>query len=226
MNTDMKYMNEVEVLLNLFTIGRDGILKVLLIRRDMDPYRGYWMLPTGILLSNETIEECVDEVLYDWVGLRDVHIEQCGIYSSLDRIPFERVIGTSLVGVVDIQTFEWKRKKRNAEMAWFPVDSIPKVVYDHGQVISDATKYIKRRLHSVSYIRNLFPMDFSLPELQLVYEQVLGHPLDRRNFRKKIMNIDVLEDTGDKNDDTNGRPAKLYKFKEDISESLEIHEIK
>jgi len=226
MNTDMKYMNEVEVLLNLFTIGRDGILKVLLIRRDMDPYRGYWMLPTGILLSSETIEACADEVLYDWVGIRDVHIEQCGIYSSLDRIPFERVIGTSLVGVIDIQTFDWKRKKRNAEMAWFPVGTIPKVVYDHGQIIADATNYIKKRLHSVSYIRYLFPMDFSLPELQLVYEQVLGHSLDRRNFRKKIMNIDVLEDTGDKNDDTNGRPAKLYKFKEDIPETLEIHEIK
>ena len=69
-------------------------------------------------------------------------------------------------------------------------------------------------------------MDFSLSELQVVYEQVLEHPLDRRNFRKKIMNIDVLEATGDKNEDTNGRPAKLYKFKDSISELLEIHEIK
>ena len=226
MDDKMKYMNELEVIVNLFTIDKDGILKVLLVRRDMEPYRNYWMLPTGILLSNETIEDCANEILYEWVGLKNIHIEQCNIYSKLDRIPVERVIGNSLVGIVDIQTYEWKKRKSNVEMAWFPIDSIPKVVYDHYEIIMDASKFIRKRLHNVSYIRNLFPMDFSLSELQIVYEQVLEHPLDRRNFRKKIMSIDVLEDTGDKNEDTNGRPAKLYKFKEDISESLEIHEIK
>ena len=226
MDVDMKYMNELEVLINLFTIDKDGILKVLLIRRDMDPYRGYWMLPTSLLLANETIEECANEALYDWVGIKNIYMEQCNVYSNLNRIPIERVIGNSLVGIVDIQTFEWKRKKRNDEFAWFPVDQIPKVVYDHTEVIGDAVRYIKKRLRNINYLNNLFPSDFSLPELQLVYEQVLGHSLDRRNFRKKIMNMNVLDDTGDKNELTNGRPAKLYKFKEDISDDLEINEIK
>lgn len=226
MNVDMKYMNELEVLINLFTIDKDGILKILLIRREMDPYRGYWMLPTSLLLSNETIDECAAEALYDWVGLKDVYIEQCNIYSNLNRIPVERVIGNSIVGIVDIQTFEWKRKKRNDEMAWFPVNAIPKVVYDHSEIIEDAVKYVRRRLKNINYLKNLFPSDFSLPELQLVYEQVLGHSLDRRNFRKKVMNMDILEDTGDKNELTNGRPAKLYQFKEDISDDLELSEIK
>lgn len=226
MDTEMKYLNELEVLVNLFTIDKDGILKVLLIRREMDPYRGYWMLPTSLLLSNETIEECAAEALYDWVGLKDIHVEQCNIYSDLNRIPVERVIGNSLVGIVDIQTFEWKRKKRNDEICWFPVNEIPKVVYDHGEIIEDATKYIRKRLRNINYLKNLFPSDFSLPELQTVYEQILGHSLDRRNFRKKIMNMDILEDTGDKNDDTNGRPAKLYQFIEDISDNMELTEIK
>ena len=226
MNVDMKYMNELEVLINLFTIDKDGILKILLIRRDMDPYRGYWMLPTSLLLSNETIEECANEALYDWVGLKDVHLEQCNVYSNLNRIPVERVIGNSLVGIVDIQTFEWKRKKRNDELVWFPVNEIPKVVYDHFEAIEDAVKYIRKRLKNINYLKNLFPSDFSLPELQLLYEQVLGHSLDRRNFRKKIMNMDVLDDTGDKNELTNGRPAKLYKFKSDVSDDLELNEIK
>lgn len=226
MNIDMKYMNELEVLINLFTIDKDGILKILLIRREMDPYRGYWMLPTSLLLSNETIDECAAEALYDWVGLKDVYIEQCNIYSNLNRIPVERVIGNSIVGIVDIQTFEWKRKKRNEEIAWFPVNAIPKVVYDHSEIIEDAVKYVRRRLKNINYLKNLFPSDFSLPELQLVYEQVLGHTLDRRNFRKKVMNMDILEDTGDKNELTNGRPAKLYHFREDISDDLELSEIK
>ena len=226
MDVDMKYMNELEVLINLFTIDKDGVLKILLIRRDMDPYRGYWMLPTSLLLSNETIEECATEALYDWVGLKGVYMEQCNVYSDLKRIPVERVIGNSLVGIVDIQTFDWKRKKRNDEVAWFPVHEIPKVVYDHVNIIEDAVKYIKKRLKNINYLKNLFPSDFSLPELQSVYEQVLGHSLDRRNFRKKIMNMDVLDDTGDKNELTNGRPAKLYKFKEELSDDLELNEIK
>ena len=87
-------------------------------------------------------------------------------------------------------------------------------------------KIIRKRLKNINYLKILFPSDFSLPELQLVYEQVLGHSLDRRNFRKKIMNMDILEDTGDKNELTNGRPAKLYQFKEDISDDLELSEIK
>lgn len=226
MNVDMKYMNEIEIILNLFTLDKDGVLKVLLIRRDIDPYRGYWMLPTGILLSNQTIEECSNEVLYDWVGLRDLHIEHCSVYSKIDRIPFERVIGNSVVSLVDIQTYEWKRRKRNTVVGWFSIDSIPKVVYDHHEIILDAAKFIRERLHKISYVKYLFPMDFSLSELQCVYEQVLGHSLDRRNFRKKISSLDILEDTGEKNEDTNGRPAKLYKFKEDIPKDLEIHEIK
>ena len=220
MDDKMKYMNELEVIVNLFTIDKDGILKVLLVRRDMEPYRNYWMLPTGILLSNETIEDCASEILYEWVGLKNIHIEQCNIYSKLDRIPVERVIGNSLVGIVDIQTFEWKKRKSNVEMAWFPIDSIPKVVYDHGEIIADAGKFIRKRLHNVSYIKNLFPMDFSLSELQVVYEQVLEHDLDRRNFRKKFLKADLIEETGDKSIGHNGRPAKLYRFKEEIESKL------
>lgn len=226
MGIDMKCMNELEVLINLFTIDNDGVLKILLIRRDMDPYRGYWMLPTSLLYANETIEDCASEALYEWVGLRNVHIDQCNVYSNLNRIPVERVIGNSLVGIVDIQTFEWKRKKRNELIAWFPVNEIPKVVYDHAEIINDAIKFVRRRLRNINYLSRLFPIDFSLSELQVVCEQVLGHDLDRRNFRKKIVNMEILEDTGVKNQDTNGRPAKLYKFREDISDDLEVSDIK
>lgn len=226
MGTDMKCMNELEILINLFTIDVDGILKVLLIRREIEPYRGYWMLPTSLLLSSETIEECANEALYEWVGLKDIPLEQCNVYSDLKRIPMERVIGNSLIGIIDIQTFNWKRKKRTEEATWFPVTEIPKVVYDHAQVIGDAIKYVKRRLQQIDFIKNLFPSDFSLPELQFVYEQILGHTLDRRNFRKKIMSLDILEDTGYKNEDTNGRPAKLYKFKSNLNEDLVISNIK
>lgn len=219
MDIEMKYLNEIEVLINLFTIDK-GVLKVLLVRRDMDPYRGYWMLPTGLLLASETIEDCSREILYEWLGLKDIHLEQSGIYSDLKRIPVERVIGTSLSGIIDMQSFMIKRKKLSEEIGWFPVCEIPKVVYDHEQIIIDATKYIKKRLRQIDFLKNLFPSDFTLSELQATYEQVVGCALDRRNFRKKIMNLDVLEDTKYKNEDTNGRPASMYRFKEEIAEDV------
>lgn len=219
MDIEMKYLNEIEVLINLFTIDK-GVLKVLLVRREMDPYRGYWMLPTGLLLSSETIEECSREVLYDWFGLKGIHLEQCGLYSDLKRIPVERVIGSSMAGIIDMQSFLMKKRKTSEEIAWFPVSEIPKVVYDHEEIINDATKYIRRRLHQVDFLRNLFPSDFTLSELQSTYEQVVGYSLDRRNFRKKIMNLDILEDTKYRNEDTNGRPAQLYRFKDIISEEV------
>lgn len=215
MNAEMKYMNEIEVLINLFTIEK-GVLKVLLVRRDMEPYRGYWMLPTGLLLSNETIEECSREVLYEWLGLKDIHLENCGIYSELKRIPVERVIGSSLTGIIDIDSFNIKRKKNIESFAWFSVDEIPKVVYDHDQIIMDASKYIRKRLRQIDFLKHLFPSDFTLPELQMTYEQIIGKSLDRRNFRKKIISLDILEDTKYKNEETNGRPAKLYRFKDEI----------
>lgn len=215
MNAEMKYMNELEVLINLFTIEK-GVLKVLLVRRDIEPYRGYWMLPTGLLLSNETIEECSREVLYEWLGLKDIHLENCGIYSELKRIPVERVIGSSLTGIIDIDSFNIKRKKNIESFAWFSVDEIPKVVYDHDQIIMDASKYIRKRLRQIDFLKHLFPSDFTLPELQMTYEQIIGKSLDRRNFRKKIIGLDILEDTKYKNEETNGRPAKLYRFKDEI----------
>ncbi len=215
MNAEMKYMNELEVLINLFTIEK-GVLKVLLVRRDIEPYRGYWMLPTGLLLSNETIEECSREVLYEWLGLKDIHLENCGIYSELKRIPVERVIGSSLTGIIDIDSFNIKRKKNIESFAWFSVDEIPKVVYDHDQIIMDASKYIRKRLRQIDFLKHLFPSDFTLPELQMTYEQIIGKSLDRRNFRKKIISLDILEDTKYKNEETNGRPAKLYRFKDEI----------
>lgn len=215
MNAEIKYMNELEVLINLFTIEK-GVLKVLLVRRDIEPYRGYWMLPTGLLLSNETIEECSREVLYEWLGLKDIHLENCGIYSELKRIPVERVIGSSLTGIIDIDSFNIKRKKNIESFAWFSVDEIPKVVYDHDQIIMDASKYIRKRLRQIDFLKHLFPSDFTLPELQMTYEQIIGKSLDRRNFRKKIIGLDILEDTKYKNEETNGRPAKLYRFKDEI----------
>ena len=219
MNTEASYSNEIEILVNLFTID-NGELKVLLVRREMDPYRGYWMLPTGLILSNETVEECLRETLYEWFRLKDVNLELSNIYSDINRIPVERVIGCSYYGIINIDLFNMQKKNIKEEYAWFPITEIPKIVYDHEEIIKDSTKNIRKKLKQFSFMKNLFPSDFTLSELQSSYENIFNTSLDRRNFRKKIASLNILEDTEYKNEDTNGRPAALYRFKEEIDDEL------
>ena len=88
------------------------------------------------------------------------------------------------------------------------------MVYDHGDILKDTINYLRKELTNVELLKKLFPSDFTMPELQAVFEEILAKKLDRRNFRKKLINLDILEDTGDKNNIKNGRPAKLYRFKE------------
>ena len=210
--------NEVESLVTIFTIDRD-VLKVLLMRKKTDPYKGYWILPGDILSLNETLEQNVSEVVDEKVGLYELPLDQGHIYSDIERDPEKRMIAVSYIGLVDSKTLELKREVREAyETEWFSILDIPKVGYDHEKIIENAIKDLKKKIVNSNVLRSLFPSDFTLPELQRVYEQILHKELDRRNFRKKFINLGLIEETGEKNEGVSGRPAKLYRFKEEVKE--------
>ncbi len=213
-----EYNNHVETLISIFTIDK-GTLQVLLLRKKSEPYKGYWILPGNILKNNETLEDNVTDAVYDKTGLLNVYIEQCYTFSNIDRDPDNRVIATSFIGLVDSTTVEIKREERkNIETAWFSIDELPKLGYDHENILKRDIEYLKKKIINSNILKILFPSDFTLPELQHVYEQILGKELDRRNFRKKFIGLDLIEDTFEKNIGFNGRPAKLYRFKDDIKE--------
>ena len=211
------FNNKIEILVNLFTFDK-GELKVLLFKKNDDPYRGYWMLPSSLLMNNETVEELTDKIVYEMAGFKDVKTYNCNIFSDIDRINETRIIGYSVIGIVDTITANFKQEPRNYEMEWFNVNSIPKTIYDNTLIIEDATNSLKEKLLNTKVLKVLFPSDFTIPELKKVYEQILNKDLDRRNFRKKILNLDIIEDTNDKNTGMNGRPAKLYRFKEEVED--------
>lgn len=217
---DNRYINQIEVLVNLFTISK-GKLNVLLFRKEEDPFKGYWMLPSNLLMVSETIEECAKYTIDEMAGLNDVYLKQCNVFSKIDRLPNDRIVANSLIGLIDNQTLLLKKVKRNYDSAWFPINELPKMVYDHGDILKDTIGYLRKELTNVELLKKLFPSDFTMPELQTVFEEILGKELDRRNFRKKIINLDILEDTGDKNNIKNGRPAKLYRFK-DVENNIDI----
>lgn len=212
------YNNYLETLISIFTIDK-GEFKILLMRKKTEPYKGYWILPGNILKNDETLEDNVTDAVLDKTGLLSVYIEQCYTFSNVDRDPDGRIIATSFIGLVDSKSVEIKREERpEFETAWFSIDELPKLGYDHEEIINRNTDYLKKKIVNSNVLKSLFPSDFTLPELQHVYEQILGKKLDRRNFRKKFIGLNLIEDTLEKNIGFNGRPAKLYRFKDEIKE--------
>ena len=211
-------VNYNETFIRIFSVF-DGELKVLLLRKKTEPYKGYWILPGNLLRCDETIENNITDAVYDLTGLTNVYIEQTYSFSALDRNPDYRLIAISHIGLVDSTTVEIKREEReNVESEWFKITDLPKLAFDHEMILNKNIKYLYSKIINSNILKILFPSDFTLPELQKVYEQVLDKPLDRRNFRKKFIALDLVEDTLEKNTGFNGRPAKLYRFKDDIKE--------
>lgn len=213
----MKNGLNIETLIGIFTIDK-GEIKILLNRKKTEPYKGYWTLLGNNLACNETLENNITDVVIEEAGLTNISIEQCHVFSSLDRDNTKRVIAVSFIGLIDIKTIELKSLKNDNELAWFNILDIPKTGYDHDYIIEYMISYVKKKLLNTSTLKLLFPSDFTLPELQKVYEQILDKKLDRRNFRKKFISLDLIDDTGYKNEGYNGRPAKLYCFKDIIKE--------
>ena len=214
----MKDKFELEVALNIFTIEK-GKVKILLFRKKTEPYKGYWILPTSKLSLDESLEDGALKILDDQVGIKNVYLEQIKAFSDVERSTGERLITISFLGLSDSISAGIKREPiENIESDWFSIDQIPKLGFDHEQIISSAIDKLRDKLIDVDILKKLFPSDFTLPEIQKAYEQILDRKLDRRNFRKKFINLGLIEDTGYKNEGFNGRPAKLYRFREDIKQ--------
>lgn len=207
--------NQIEVITNLFTFNKNK-LRVLLIKRDYEPFKGYWMLPSRLLMTDETVLECAKTKIKNVIGYDDIELKQCNVFSDIDRNPNNRIIADSLIGAIDIETLFKNRINSSYEIAWFPVYDLPKMVYDHNSIVVDAVNHLKLYLEDTSFLKSILPLEFTIPEFQKLNEEILKCSLDRRNFRKKV--IDKLDRAGIKNIGKNGRPAELYRFRGDIYE--------
>ena len=219
MSSNKKDYNQLlETLIGIFTVDK-GKIKILLMHKKTEPYKGYWVLPGSLLSNNETLEDNITDVVCDTLGLPTMYIEQCYTFSNLNRDPDNRVVAISFIGLIDNITLVLKKQERDEiELAWFEINSIPKTGYDHDKIINKLVEYLKKRMINSNILKILFPSDFTLPELQKVYEQVLNTEIDRRNFRKKLVNLGYVIDTGDVNEGYMGRPAKLYRFNDELEE--------
>lgn len=205
------YYNVLETLLLIYA-SDEGKLKIYLQKKQDEPYKGYWVLPSATLDNKTTLEENAHKIYKDMTNLDETYMFQSKIFSNLDRNPNNRVIGTAFVAVTDKTLTDMKQESN--DKAWFDIQELPKLGFDHANIIEEVSKEISSQI-TTNYndmLLAFFPSDFTLPELQLFYENVLGKSIDRRNFHKKYVNQELVIDTGFKTSKGSGRPGTLYRF--------------
>lgn len=211
---NLLYKNQgVHLISSIFTVDK-GIVKVLLIRRNNEPYKDKWALVGGALYNNETVLDGMKREIKEKTGINDIELYYSNIYSRVDRSPVMRMVGLSYVGFLDIEKVNLlKETDKTNDSDWFPINNIPELAYDHNEILNDSILKLKELIYDSDILKSLFPNTLTLPELQSVYEIVLDKKIDRRNFRKKLINDGIIIDINNEKNYIGKKPAKLYKFR-------------
>ena len=190
-----------------------GSLKLLLLKRNFEPAKGSWSLMGGFVQDGESVDDAAKRVLAELTGLENVYMEKVGTFGEVDRDPGERVISVAYYALININEYDRNLvQQHNAH--WAEINEIPPLVFDHPQMVKQARIMLQKKASSEPIGFNLLPSLFTLFQLQSLYEAIYGEPLDKRNFRKRVADLNYIEKT-DKIDKTGSkRGAALYKFNE------------
>ncbi|MGH9938026.1 MAG: NUDIX hydrolase [Blastocatellia bacterium] len=202
----------VTVDLVIFTIAEDD-LKVLLIRRGQEPFKGRWALPGGFVEIGESLEQAAARELKEEVGVTNVYLEQLYTFGDPKRDPRGRVISVAYFALVDAERQRIVAASDAAEAKWHSVFDAPKLAFDHGKILDCAVWRLRNKIEWTTVGYELLPKKFTLSELQRVYEIILQRPVDKRNFRKKILAQGQIIELNETRSDVAHRPARLYSFR-------------
>lgn len=198
----------------------DGELKVLLIERSIDPFKGKWALPGGFVGENETAEGCAKRILKKETCLENIYMEQLYTFSGIKRDPRFRVISVAYYALVKLSDYNAQAGMDTANIKWFSLSGIPDLAFDHAEILKVAKKRLEGKIKYQPVGFELLPEKFTLPDLLHLYETVLQTKLDDRNFRKKILGYGLLKDTGEQQRGARNRAPKLYCFDKSRYEEL------
>jgi len=196
------------VVVVIFTV-RLGSLSVLLIERAAAPCAGQWALPGGILLPGESLDDAAKRKLADETGVSDVFLEQLYTFDHLGEGRVEIVV--TYFALVDLARTRL-RKDSEWRPAWQPVHPLPQLAFDNEKVIAYAEERLRNKLEYTNVVYSLLPEQFTLTRMQQVYEAILGEPLDKRNFRRRVVGLHIVKETGQYEKVGAHRPAMLYEF--------------
>lgn len=201
----------------------DAELLVMLIRRDLEPFKGRWALPGGFVHIDETIDEAARRELREETGLTNLYLEQLYTFGAIDRDPRERVVSVAYYALVNMADHAVKAATDAADAAWFKLHDLPKLAFDHAEIFTTALERLRGKVRYKPIGFELLPDSFTLTQLQHVYEAILGHELDKRNFRRKVQKTGLVVETGEVQKDVAHRAAQLYRFDKKKYRELEKH---
>lgn len=193
----------------------EGELKILLIERNEEPFKDLWALPGYLVGNDEAITHAAERILYELTGLRDIFMDQFYVFGEVDRHPQGRVVTVAYYALIRINGIkDLKPVTGYAKSAeWFNINNLPEVLaFDHRSIFDKGFERIKQKISYEPIAFELLPEKFSLTQLQSLYEVILNKKLDKRNFRKKMLNYGILKELDEKEKGVSYRAAKLYRF--------------
>ena len=189
----------------------EGKLKVLIGKRQMDPGRGEWSLYGGFVASDESVDDAATRTLYELTGLRNLFMRQVGAFGNVDRDPGERVVSIAYYALINVKDYDDELRLQHG-VKWVDINEIPQLYSDHNEMVHKARKLMQQKLAQEPVGFSLLPALFTLTQLQNLYEAVNGAELDKRNFRKRIKEMDFIEKTELVDKTSSKRGAFLYRF--------------
>ena len=189
----------------------EGKLKILIGKRQMDPGRGEWSLYGGFVSSEESVDDAAARTLYELTGLRNIFMRQVGAFGNVDRDPGERVVSIAYYALINVKDYDDELRLSHG-VKWVDINEIPQLYSDHNEMVSKARKMMQQKLAQEPIGFRLLPSLFTLTQLQHLYEAVNGAELDKRNFRKRIKDMDFIEKTELMDKTSSKRGAYLYRF--------------
>lgn len=195
----------------IFTVDSKD-LKVLLIKRKIAPFKGMWAIPGGFVRHGETLSEAAKRELNEETNVTDIYLEQLYSFGDPGRDPRAWVITVAYFALIGSDKLELRAATDAEEVAWHSMYKLPELAFDHEKILKYALERLRNKLSYTTVGFQLLPQKFTLTELQRVYEIILNRPIDKRNFRKKILSENMLTELQETKMDGIHRPARLYKF--------------
>lgn len=194
----------------LFTIA-EGTLKALLVKIKKGPFADAWAFPGGLVQLGESLDEAARRELYEKTGVQDLYLEQLYTFGDARRDPLAHTVAVAYFALVPSFAHALRSGEKYADVGWFPVRTLPQLAYDHNAIAAYALQRLQGKLGYTNIVYSLLPREFTLAEIQAIYEVILDQQLDRRNFRRKILALGLLKPLPKTRRGAH-RPATLYTF--------------
>lgn len=208
-------MNEQAIKLSVDAVVfgyEEGNISVLLIKRKYDPFKGQWAIPGGFVINDESLEDAVERELFEETGIKINYLEQLYTFGKPERDPRGRVVSVAYFGLVRPDAFKIYASTDAEQVQWFNINELPQLSFDHKNILKTAIERLQGKITYEPIGFELLDKKFPFSDLEKLYTTLLGRDIDRRNFRKKIISLNVLDELDEKISKGSGRPANLFQF--------------